>query len=182
MEFGDFRFSIYSLSVTFTDIELMSESPITRELLALLFPSTVVQKYNPSVDFPASKITVDKMRIELRMGLTVRNFDRQDDANTIMSQFTKQMWNIIFQRPLISFKLNGATLHAEKAYLAPRPSLERIDKTLSMPSAISSLDDIGSEIPVFDQDYLLNYLRADELRYADSVTFWIERWRECTSF
>lgn len=182
MEFGDFRLSIYSLSVTFTDIELISESPITRELLALLFPSAVVQKYNPSVDFPTSKITVEKMKIGLRMGLIVRNFDKELDPDTITSQFTKQILNIVFQRPLISIKLKGATLHVEKTYLAPQPCLEWINKSVSAPSAISSIDDIGSEIPVFDQDYLLNYFRADELRYADTVTFWIERWREFTTY
>lgn len=177
MEFGDFRLSILSLSITFTDIELVAESPVTLGLLAF-FPSGVAQKYNPTVDFPASKITVEKMKIGFRMGLIVRKFDKQDGAITILSQFTKQILDIIFQRPIISIKLNGAILHVEKAYLAPLPPPTMNDITASLPSAIAPSDDIGSEIPVFDQGYLLDFLKADELRYADSVTFWIERWSE----
>ncbi len=170
MEFVDFRLSIFSLSVTFTDIELTSDSPITLGLLAF-FPSAVVQKYKPSLDYPASKITVEEIKIGLRMGLIVRNV-------TILSQFMKQIWNLMFQRPIISIMLNGATLHIEKAYLAPHPPQEMINITATMPSAVAPSDEIGSEIPVFDQDYLLDFLRLDELRYANAVTFWIERWSE----
>ena len=177
MEFVDFHLSIFSLSITFTDFELMSNSPITLGLLAF-FPSAIVQNYKPSLNFPASKITVEKIKIGLRMGLIVRNFHKHDGTVTILSQFMKQILNLLFQRPIVSIKVNGATLHVEKAYLAPRPPQEMMNSATSMPSAVAPSVDIGSEIPVFDQDYILDFFRLDELRYADAVTFWIERWSE----
>lgn len=172
--------SPFSLSITFTDIILYSESPIVLFFLGLLFPSAVVQKYNSSDDFPASKITVKKMKVGLRMGLVVRNIDKSNGSIKILAQGTNQVLNFIFQRPIISIKLHGATLHVQKAYIAPPPPPE-INISTSLPSAIPSSENIGPEIPVFDQAYLWEFLKDDELRYSDAVTFWVERWGECTN-
>ena len=180
MEFGDFRISLLSLSIYFTDIELVAESPITILLLGIIFPSAVVQKFKPSAEYPTSKITIARMKVGLRMGLIVRNFDKHDGAITFLSKFTKQLLDLIFLRPVISIKLNRATFHIEKLYLAPRPPPEMMmNNTTSLPSAIAPAN-IGSEIPVFDQDYMLDFLRLDEVRNADYVTFYMERWREFT--
>jgi hypothetical protein len=156
MEFVDVKISLYKFSFNLTKIEILPvESPIFRGLFASLFPSAIVQRYVSSDEYPTSKILIKELKVQIRMQ------------------------NIVC--PIICVELRGVTMEVEKAYLAPRPPPEFVaDAQDSLPSAIPPSDDIGPEIPIFDDRIVLDFLRGDELRDADTVTFWMERWSECT--
>lgn len=177
MDFLDFKISLHKLSITFTKVELSPvESPILQGIFGALFPSAIVQKYEASEDHPPSKITIEKLKVALRMGIIRDGDDRTDK---LVYRLSERLRNILFQRPLISIKLNGVVVEVEKAYVAPKPPPEfcAMGKD-SLPSAVPPASELGPEIPVFDQDAVLSFFRDDELRDADQTVFWIERWSE----
>ena len=123
-------------------------------LFASLFPSAIVERYDTSDEFPTSKISIKELKVQIRIQHILR--------------------------PIVCVKLRGVTLEVEKAYLARPPPEFVADAQDSLPSAIPPSVDIGPEIPIFDDRIVLDFLRGEELRDADTVTFWIERWSECT--
>lgn len=176
MEFVDVKISIYNLSLKFTHIEILPvESPIFQGIFAALFPSAFVKKYDASDDHPTSKIAIEKLRVRIRMKL---NGSPDVHVGTSIASY---LWQRM--RPMISVELSGVTLEVEKAYLAPHPSAEYFSEAQdSLPSAILPSVDVGPRIPVFDDGYVLDFLRGGESRDADRVTFYIERWSEYTNF
>lgn len=176
MEFDDVKLSIYNLSLKFTHIVILPvESPVLQGIFAALFPSAFVKKYDASDDYPTSKIAIETLRVRIRMRL---NGSRGEHVG---KSTPSNLWRRM--RPMISVELRGVTLEVEKAYLAPPPPPEFSSEAQdSLPSAISPSDNVGPEIPVFDDGYLLDFLRGDESRDADIVTFLIERWSEYTCF
>jgi hypothetical protein len=178
MEFVDVKISLYKLSLKFTKIEILPvESPVFQGLFAALFPSAVIRRYDASDEYPTSKISIEKLNVRIRMRLT-GSHGGQTGASTTVYLWIKQC-----MRPIISVELSGVTLEVEKAYLAPRSPLEFVaDAQYPLPYAIPPSVDVGPEIPVFDDRYCMDFLSSDELRDADMVTFWIERWSECICY
>ena len=184
MEFGDLKISIHKLSLKITKIQILPvESPIFKGIFAALFPSSIVQNYEVSDEYPPSKISIQKLSIGLRIRSFVGRHDEWDSCNMLkrIAILTNQLFNTIFQLPIISIKLSGVTVEVEKAYIAPCPSEAEFCTTGrggSFPSAVPlpSNDRVGPGIPRFDQDYILEFLKEDEIRDANGVTFWIERW------
>jgi hypothetical protein len=175
MEFVDVKISLYKLSLKFTKIQILPvDSPVFQGLFAALFPSAIVRRYDASDEYPRSKISIEKLNVQIRMRLT-GSHGGHTGASTTLYLWIKQC-----MRPIISVELSGVTLEVEKAYLAPHSPPEFVaDAQDSLPSAISPSFDVGPEIPVFDDRYYMDFLSSDELRDADKVTFWIERWSEC---
>lgn len=181
MEFVDFNISVIKLSLTFTKIELLPvESPILRGLFSSLFPSAIVQRYESSDEYPASKLSIEKLKVGLRMRRSVvATHDGHAGTMKTLSRWSNTLWNAMLQRPILSIKLVGVILEVEKAYIAPHPPPE-IHTTAhdSLPFAVSTSDNAGPEIPTYDQDCVLDFLRVDEVRDAEGVTFWMDRWSE----
>ena len=185
MEFGDLKISIHELSLKITQIQILPvESPIFKGIFAALFPSSMVQSYEVSDDYPPSKIVIQELIFGLRIRSFVGRHDEWDTCSILkrISILTNQLFNTIFQLPIVSIKISGVTVEVEKAYIAPCQSEAEFCTTGCpgglFPSAIPSpsADRVGPGIPTFDQDYILEFLKEDEIRDANGVTFWIERW------
>jgi hypothetical protein len=71
--------------------------------------------------------------------------------------------------------MSNVILTVEKAYIAPDPPLE-FHATERLPSAIPPSHEHHHNLPTFDQEAVLDFLRNDEINDAEAVTFWIERW------
>lgn len=182
MNFGDFKISIVSVRLTFIDVTILPvESPIFKGLFAALFPSSMVQKYKESDEFPASKITIEKVRVALRTRSMIGSCDSTDSSSNKAIHWVRQLWGVMIQRPIIWVQLIGVTLEVEKAYIAPPPPPELHSASQDHLPAAFPADVTNNDIPVFDQDYFLQFLREDEILDADDVTFKMERWRECFS-
>ena len=176
MEFGDFRLSPHKISFIMTKIEILPvESPVLKGLFGAIFPSAIVKSYEYSDDYPPSKISVEKLKVGLRMRLLTCSQQKDDQMMRYLFRWARQLRYFIFQRPMIRIELTGVTLEVEKAYIAPSPPPMEFD---SLPSAISHEDELDPKIPTFDQDVVMEFLKEDELRDADGVTFWLERWSE----
>ena len=180
MEFGNFTISLTKLSLAFTDVEIYPvDSPITKGLFSALFPSAIVSKYEASDEYPASKISIGMMKVGLRTRSIVSSQEKYEGIVNTASHWVKQQLKTMLHRPVISIKLTGVTLEVEKAYIAPHPPQEyHTPGEDSLPSAVSPSPGIGPEIPMFDQDYVLDFLRDDEVQNADKVTYLMERWCE----
>ena len=176
VEFGDIEISILTLSIIVNQIELLPlDVPILQFIFAALFPSANARrstKESPSDNYyPQNKIKIQRLKVRLKIK------SRETFASNQIS-WTKRAFYLIFPRPMIVVKINRLVVEVEKAYIAPTPPADFethfVTMSTRLPYAVSTQQ--HPEIPMFDQNYLLEELRNAEVLEADFTTFCLERW------
>jgi len=205
MEYGDIKISPSRLKLTIKDMELLpSRCSFLQSLILSILPSANVHKVDNCIDYPESKITVQKLTIKIRVGsLAGPSHDGDPCTNTSShpherifgavdgslhshdtDEETKLKWGLrmmyhLIPRPIVVVKLSDVSIEIEKVYLAPEPPSQFCTTSqinnLQLPAALP-LSQTGENLPTFDQDYFLNIIKSDEVVEAEKVTLFVERW------
>ena len=188
IKFEDIVVKPHRLTIKVKSIELYPlQSPILRGIFVAIFPSANVSILQKSDDYPESKISIHKMKIKLRIGTAVGTkisdtvAEVSNNGKASSTNWILRLLYYVFPRPVIDVDMVGVTFEIEKSYIAPDAPSEFHNNSqsttpLTLPSAVVSSNQCGPEIPTFDQDYWLDFLRNDEILDADNITFLIERW------
>jgi len=176
MEFENVKISILKQSMSFSKIIILPlESPLILPIFGALFPSAVVKRFETSDDHPESTISIEKFGVKLRIGSLTGRIHRSESSTKSVASKLKNLIRSYIPRPVIVVKMSNVILTVEKAYIAPDPPLE-FHATERLPSAIPPSHEHHHNLPTFDQEAVLDFLRNDEINDAEAVTFWIERW------
>ncbi len=170
VEFGDMETSILTLSIIVHKVELSPlDMPILQFIFIALFPSANARSEKESLDYPWSKVKIERLKVRLTI-----HKSRDDESHQNMS-WAKRAFYLIFPRPMLVVKMKSVVIEVEKAYIAPAPPAEYGTMTNQLPHAIS-MQQNHPELLKFDQIYLLEELGNAEILQADYITFCIERW------
>lgn len=189
VKFGNIEVTPYNLTIKLENVEVFPlKCSFLRGTFVAIFPSANVSIQQLSDDFPESKITIDKMTTTLRIGTAVGLHlnDTVSDVENVKENKRSVHWLLrilyyLFPRPVIDVVMDDVILHVEKAYIAPDPPTElyrdgvRLN-SIFLPSSVVSFEQRSPDIPTFDQEYWMDFLRNDEVNDADNWTFCIERW------
>ena len=203
MTFEDLRVSPWKIKVFLTNIELLpSKSSLLRTIIVAILPSANIKEVSNSVDYPESRVTVDKLSIKLRLQSPVAmkpkgvaDQDLTPDLGPEHSQIEDgirivQYGLSFFPHLLVVVKLEGVKIEIEKTYLAPDPPenyrLQSQGMGQPLPVAISfssaSSEDIGAadELPTFSQDMNLESIEDEDMADANTITWFVDKWIEHT--
>lgn len=166
--FGDIETSILTLSIIVNKIELSPlDMPILQVIFIALFPSANARSEKESLDYPWSKVKIERLKVRL----TIKS--REETISNQMS-WAKRAFYLIFPRPMFIVKMKSVVIEVEKAYIAPAPPANLGTVSNQLPHAISTQQ--HPELLTFDQSYHLEELRNAEIFEADYTTFCLERW------
>jgi len=166
VEFGDIATSILTLSIIVHRIELSPlDTPFLHVIFIALFPSANARSEKESLDYPRSKIKIERLKVRL----TIKSRDE-----SYQMSWAKRAFYLIFPRPMFVVKMKGVVIEVEKAYIAPAPPADFSAMTNQLPHAISM--QAHPELLKFDQRYHLDQLGNAEILQADYITFCLERW------
>ncbi|KAL7543622.1 LOW QUALITY PROTEIN: hypothetical protein ACHAXR_013206 [Thalassiosira sp. AJA248-18] len=202
MTFGDIKLSPFKLKFTIKDIELLpSKSSFLQSIILSIFPSANVHRVANHIDFPESKITVQKISFKIRASSLAGTQDGNPRTNNNSShphphrsifgaadkskpseakpkRELKMLYNLI-PRPIIVVKLNDVSIEIEKAYLAPEPPSQFRTTSLAnnqkLPTALPTPQN-GEDLPTFHQVSVLEIIKNEEVVEAEKVTLFVERW------
>ena len=202
MTFEDLRVSPWKIKVFLTNIELLpSKSSLLSTILVAIVPSANIKEATNSVDYPESRVTVDKLSIKLRIQAPVAMSPEggidQDLTPNLGPEHSQLEDDIRIVQYALSFlphllvivKLEGVKIEIEKTYLAPDPPEDfrrlSLDMGQPLPVAIpfsSASDDTSSadELPTFSQDLNLDGIKDEDLAEANTITWLVDKWIEHT--
>jgi len=167
VEFGDIEISFLQLSIIVNKIELSPlDMPILQIIFIALFPSANARSEKESLDYPWSKVKIDRLKVRL----TIKSRDKSNQTS-----WAKRAFHLRFPRPFFVVKMRSVVVEVEKAYIAPAPPADFGDDVSNqLPHAISMQQ--HPELLSFDQRYHVEEFRIAEIRDADYITFCLERW------
>lgn len=200
MTFEDLRVLPWKIKIFLTNIELLpSKSSLLRTIIVAILPSANIKEVANSVDYPESRVTVDKLSIKLRIqspvAISPKGIDPDLTPNLAPehSQIEDgirivQYGLSFFPHLLVIVKLEGVKIEIEKTYLAPDPPehYRRLSQDMGQPLPVAipfssaSSDDIGDadELPTFCQDMYLDGIENEDILDANNITWLVDKWIE----
>ena len=208
MTFNSIKLSPWKLKVSINDIELLpSKSSMLQSIILSIFPSANVQRVENYIDYPESKITVQKISIKLRIsslagptrdGDPCTNYssththkstfdnavhrDLNEPINDKVLNRGLRMIHRLIPYPIVVVKLHDVSIEIEKTYLAPEPptGFRQVSfaNSQTLPTALPNRHNDGEGLPTFHQDSVLDIIKNEEVDEADKVTLFVERWSE----
>ena len=165
-EFENIEVSILTPSVIVNKIELSPlDMPILKNIFIALFPSANARSEKESLDYPGSKVKIERLKVRL----TIKTRDQNNQKGCAI----KRAFQLLLPRPMFVVKMTRVIVEVEKSYIAP-PADFRDVVSNQLPHAISMQH--HPELLQYDQSYYVEELRNAEIFEADYITFCLERW------
>lgn len=164
-EFENIEVSILKPSVIVNKIELSPlDMPILKNIFVALFPSANARSEKESLDYPGSKVKIERLKVRL----TIKTRDQNNQKGWAI----KRAFQLLLPRPMFVVKMTRVIVEVEKGYIATPADFGDVSNQL--PHAISMQQ--HPELLKYDQSYYLEELRNAEILEADYITFCLERW------